>query len=1011
MAQSSQNAGTLRTACDRCYELKARCQRASTAASCAWCERLGLTCTTVRPVRPAGRRVQKRTLPVPAKPSKDPEIVIWLENVASLLPEERELLIFLLGRPENIDRYVVCPSFQVAMNRSLVTQLLLAVPILKDSYLACASALKQLDPTLSMSTDNGVRHASSAMKTLLSLPISNSQDAVLCLTLGAALALSVYSTIGVGVADICHYCLTATSPFMEKVTSNGHTEPWHGVLVLLETMDCLVHRQRPTLRFQPRNSQSVDRHLGLCSPLLPYYYDLCIISHSLVNTTNTSDLATLQKQLDEIHTSVEAWIPSHVSHLTGEFGAAEIVVLLAQVKVYRLGVLLVIHRLRHAFGVHDEQADIWSKEILMELEMAKRITKRPIRYVTLPFLIAAVEIREHGTRNKALQRFGVIETRKSYLAGLVLPVLIASFLSSAVSAEICKCVPSDPCWPSSAVWNSFNTTISGRLIQSVPPAAVCYPSRPEYDQKSCGDILEKWTVDGFYSSDPITINGQQWAGDSCNPIYSNGTSITGDANAGKKGCSIGMYPHYVVNATEASHVQAAVKFAKANNIRLIIKNTGHRGSGKNTGYGSLSIWTHYMKNIEFHKDFKPQGCFNGTGPSKQMAATLGAGVQDGELFAEMANHDAIAVGGTNNDVGVVGWASGGGHGLLTGTYGNGADNIIEATIVTPDGKLITANSCQNTDIFWAIRGGGGATFGVVLNVTVKAFPMPYVSVLGFDIYATNSTSSTAWFEFVAKFISMLAEAQDSGFHGYWTMGGDPSWALAGAFFLYNTPNDTVASIQEPILQFLSDSNETVTHESYSIWAPSWYQLLSLLPSTSGGTVAKAITASRLLTKRTLQGNQAKMAETLEFLATKSTAAPSGSSISFSGTMTISSTPVDNALNPAWRDAAVHLIVEQHWDDSTPTSRVNAMVDDMTYNKLNALRELDPGTGAYLNEANDFEPGWQWSFFGSHYRRLHAIKAEYDPEDVLWCPNCVGSEAWVQTHDGLLCRAYQPLKRI
>ncbi|KAI0534155.1 hypothetical protein GGR58DRAFT_516322 [Xylaria digitata] len=331
------------------------------------------------------------------------EIVIWLENVASLLPEERQLLIFLLGRPENIDRYVVCPSFQAAMHRSLVTQLLLALPILKDAYLACASALKQLDPAISMSTDNSVRHASSAMKTLLSLPISNSQDAVLCLTLGAALALSVYSTIGVGVADICHYCLTATSPFVEKVMSDGHTEPWHGVLVLLETMDCLVHRRIPTLRFQPRNSESVDRHIGLCSPLLPYYYDLCIISHSLANTTDTSDMAYLQKQLDEIHTSVEAWIPSHVSHLTDQFGAAEIVVLLAQVKVYRLGVFLVSHRLRHTFGEYDEQADIWSKEIMMELEMSQRITKRPIRYVTLPFMIAAVEIRDHGARNRALQ--------------------------------------------------------------------------------------------------------------------------------------------------------------------------------------------------------------------------------------------------------------------------------------------------------------------------------------------------------------------------------------------------------------------------------------------------------------------------------------------------------------------------------------------------------------------------------------------------------------------------------
>ncbi|KAJ5530564.1 hypothetical protein N7527_003957 [Penicillium freii] len=75
------------------------------------------------------------------------------------------------------------------------------------------------------------------------------------------------------------------------------------------------------------------------------------------------------------------------------------------------------------------------------------------------------------------------------------------------------------------------------------------------------------------------------------------------------------------------------------------------------------------------------------------------------------------------DVGVAGWATGGGHGVLTGVYGMGADNIIEATVVTPNGDLVTANECQNNDLFWAIRGGGGGTFGVILSPTVNAYQM------------------------------------------------------------------------------------------------------------------------------------------------------------------------------------------------------------------------------------------------------------------------------------------------
>ncbi|KAI0425237.1 hypothetical protein F5Y09DRAFT_110678 [Xylaria sp. FL1042] len=402
MANSGRSGVALsRTACDRCYELKARCGRASTATSCARCERLNLVCSTARPVKPSGRRLQGRTLSDSAKPPRTSEIGGWLENDPDLLPEERELLIFLLGHPENIDCYVVCPSFQVAVQQALLAQLPVALPILKDAYLACASALKQLDHA-PMDADNSVRHASSAMKTLRSLQVSNSQDAVLCLTLGAALALSVQSTIGVGVADICRYCLSATRPFVEKTVSDGNIEPWHGILVLLETMDCLVYRRKPTLRMQPRNSESVDRYLGLCSPLLSYYYDLCVISHSLDNTTNVRDQIYLQNKLDEIRTSVEAWIPSHASHLADQFSAAEIVVLLAQAKVYRLGALLISHRLRYPLGAQDAQADIWSKEIMIELEMAQRVSERPIRYVTLPFMVAAVEVREPSARNKAL---------------------------------------------------------------------------------------------------------------------------------------------------------------------------------------------------------------------------------------------------------------------------------------------------------------------------------------------------------------------------------------------------------------------------------------------------------------------------------------------------------------------------------------------------------------------------------------------------------------------------------
>jgi hypothetical protein len=100
--------------------------------------------------------------------------------------------------------------------------------------------------------------------------------------------------------------------------------------------------------------------------------------------------------------------------------------------------------------------------------------------------------------------------------------------------------------------------------------------------------MTQWTKAPFHAADPISIDYPLWSNDSCIPIYPNGTSITGDPSAGSRGCTIGDYPVYVVNATEAKHVQAAFAFAKKWNIRLNVKNTGHSFSGRSIGYGSLS---------------------------------------------------------------------------------------------------------------------------------------------------------------------------------------------------------------------------------------------------------------------------------------------------------------------------------------------------------------------------------------------------------------------------------------
>jgi hypothetical protein len=121
----------------------------------------------------------------------------------------------------------------------------------------------------------------------------------------------------------------------------------------------------------------------------------------------------------------------------------------------------------------------------------------------------------------------------------------------------------------------------------------------------------------------------------------------------------------------------------------------------------------------FTGSFSPKGCnVVIDGP----AVTVGSGTQFQQLKQEAASRKVMVVAGAFATVSVGGYISNGGHGELSAKYGLGADQVLEIELVNANGEIITANECQNQDYFWAMRGGGGSTYGVVLTYTLKAIP-------------------------------------------------------------------------------------------------------------------------------------------------------------------------------------------------------------------------------------------------------------------------------------------------
>ncbi|KAK3349476.1 FAD binding domain-containing protein [Lasiosphaeria hispida] len=555
----------------------------------------------------------------------------------------------------------------------------------------------------------------------------------------------------------------------------------------------------------------------------------------------------------------------------------------------------------------------------------------------------------------------------------------------------CKSVPGSGGWPSLETWTALNQSIGGRLLQPTPPGAVCHPDQTSYNPAQCPLVQSSWFTESLHSDDPVSAQWNNWNNDTCLP----------DPRAP---CSAAGYPIYVINATTAEHVKAGIDFARTQNIRLIVKNSGHDFTGRSSAPNSLSIWVHHMKGIKEHKkSFQLRSC-NVT--IEGHAITAAAGTQMQETYRATALLNRTVVGGNGRTVALGGFITGGGHSILAPHYGMAADQVLEMELVTPMGEVLTANECQNTDLFWAFRGGGGSTFGVLTSITLKTIPSPSVMTLTFQ-FATSSSSPHA-FDAITYFISQFPSLADAGVTGYPIIfngvanGSDGGQTLAsgviGKVIVLDTHNATdILAKFEPLFAHINATwpgfvffTSTTYHPSFGAWYeenydPSPVGYGSVMGSRLLDTPALAAnaTATKLALERFSAGGQA----TVYIVSGKGVwdAQPRGGS---------------TAVNPAWRRAVVHATASVSFAPLNETARAAAI--SQTNSLTAALRELTPSMGAYVNEASRYEPDWQHTFWGDNYSRLLKIKRAVDPDDVFWCVPCVGNERWHEVDD-VLCR--------
>ncbi|RYP90243.1 hypothetical protein DL770_003612 [Monosporascus sp. CRB-9-2] len=260
---------------------------------------------------------------------------------------------------------------------------------------------------------------------------------------------------------------------------------------------------------------------------------------------------------------------------------------------------------------------------------------------------------------------------------------------------LCRCFPGDACWPSSAAWDSFNRTVGGKLIATVPIASPCHDAFPgvSFDAELCVQIQANWARPELHDRTAHSPMAAFFANLSCDPF-----------TPCQAQCVVGAYVPYAVNASSASDYRETIAFAKKHNIRLVIRNTGQDYMGKSTGGGALALWTHYIKDRSI-LDYKST-------TYTRKAMEIGAGVQ-ALGTQEAANAQGfVVVEGDCPTVGIVGgYTQGGGTSPLESKFGLAADQVLEWEVVTGKGELLTATPRQNSDLYWALAGGGGAHTG------------------------------------------------------------------------------------------------------------------------------------------------------------------------------------------------------------------------------------------------------------------------------------------------------------
>ncbi|KAF9890677.1 hypothetical protein FE257_005543 [Aspergillus nanangensis] len=473
----------------------------------------------------------------------------------------------------------------------------------------------------------------------------------------------------------------------------------------------------------------------------------------------------------------------------------------------------------------------------------------------------------------------------------------------------------------------------------------------------------------------------------------NETCYVDNGNDISRPCGQGRIPVYSAAVTSVDQAQKAVRFANRRNLSLVIRNTGHSVGGQSSGPDSFQIFTQAFKDITFTDDFVPDG----GSLSEGQAVTVGAGVLVGELCDAAAMRRQVVVTGQYLSVGVAGGLVQGG-GLspaLSPLKGLIADLALQFEVVTADGRYVVANQYKNTDLFWALRGGGGGTFGLVMSTTMRTF-LDIPSVVSQISFNTSDLDERYWSAVreVAHTTRELTTNNYTDSSAVWFISraanGTPSMALT-AYFMNKTEVVVADNLFAELLVTLRAKRLAVQYNSTPYpWLSSF---LAMQVASSGSPRRTDAYETNVIVPEELYHSPDRLDRFLDRVRQLPFNPLNRIDVDFlGGQVSANGELVDTALHPAWRSASIQLrhimyVGQGIQEQQAALNRLRNVIWPL-------LRSIKPSPRAsYLNLADPTLEDWQGWFWGDKYPRLLKIKKKWDPDDLFIVRQGVGSEMW------------------